>query len=289
MRAKRGNSVLKVIAKRFYGEIKKCIYGDSMKETRIIAIVNQKGGVAKTTSAVNLGASLAVLQHKVLVIDLDPQGNASTALGIDQGDRVNTIYDVLISDLPIEQSISETITPNLSVIPSNINLSAAEIELLSCNDKEFVLKNAIDKIAGNYEYILIDCPPSLGQLTINALSAAKDVLIPMQCEFYALEGLSHLLKTVELIQANLNNDLKIFGVLLTMYDKRNKLTVQVEDDVRGCLGDVVFETIIPRNVRLSEAPSHNLSVIEYDITSIGAKAYLTLAREVLRRSAKVFA
>lgn len=261
----------------------------SQKKAKIIAIANQKGGVAKTTTAVNLSASLAMSGQKVLLIDLDPQGNASTGVGIEPENRINTIYQVLINNLDICESIHNSKIQNLDIIPSDINLSAAEVEILEFDKKEFILKKALEDLPENkYDFIIIDCPPSLGQLTINALSAANAILIPMQCEFYALEGLSHLLKSIELIQENLNRGLKIFGVVLSMYDKRNRLTEQVADDVRACLGDLVFDTVIPRNVRISEAPSHGVPVLVYDSSCIGSKAYHELAREIIIKEKLVF-
>ena len=261
----------------------------SDKKTKIIAIANQKGGVAKTTTAVNLSAALAMSGLKVALIDLDPQGNASTGLGIDPQDRVHTIYHVLINNKNICEATYSTAISNLDIIPSDIDLSAAEVELLQFENKDFVLKKALRSLPDNkYDFIIIDCPPSLGQLTINALTAANAILIPMQCEFYALEGLSHLLKSIELIQGNLNRDLKIFGVVLSMYDKRNRLTEQVADDVKACLGDLVFETVIPRNIRITEAPSHGMPVIIYDPNCIGSKAYQELAREIIIKEKLVF-
>ncbi|MDX2050674.1 MAG: AAA family ATPase [Rickettsiaceae bacterium] len=253
------------------------------KKAKIISIANQKGGVAKTTTAVNLSAALAMAGQKILVIDLDPQGNASTGLGLEQHDRAKSIYQVLIGKENIESAILPTKIDGLHLIPSDINLSAAEVEILSIKDKEYILKNAFSSSHLSYDYIFIDCPPSLGQLTLNALSSSMGVIIPMQCEFYALEGLSHLLKIIDIVQNNLNKSLKILGVLLTMYDKRNRLTEEVEADVRKYLGDTVFEVVIPRNVRIAEAPSHGKPVIIYDPSSIGSSSYHALAREFLNR------
>ncbi len=253
------------------------------KKPKVVCIANQKGGVAKTTTAVNLSAALALAGLRILVIDLDPQGNASTGLGINQDNRAISSYDVIIGNTIIDNAILPTEIKNLYVLPSNINLSAAEIELLSIATKEQALKKAIAQSKYNYDYIIIDCPPSLGQLTINALSASNGIIIPMQCEFYALEGLSHLLKTIDLIQRNINRNLKIIGVLLTMHDKRNKLTEDVDSDVRNHLGEIVFQTVIPRNVRISESPSYGMPVITYDPQSSGSKAYHSLTAEFLHR------
>ena len=256
----------------------------SNKKTKVIAIANQKGGVAKTTTSVNLSAALAMAGQKIAIIDLDPQGNASTGLGIGLKDRTCTIYDVLVSGANINNACYSSNIKNLDVIPSDIDLSAAEVELISMDNKENRLRNAISNFAVNkYDFVIIDCPPSLGQLTINALTAADAILIPMQCEFYALEGLSHLLKSIDLVQTNLNKHLKILGIVLSMFDKRNKLTEQVADDVRSCLGELVFDTVIPRNVRISEAPSHGMPVLTYDPSCAGSKAYHELAKELILR------
>ena len=246
----------------------------------IISIVNQKGGVGKTTTATNLATALAACVDKVLVVDLDPQGNASTGFGISQKDRKKTVYD-LFNGLDVKETIMKTDIPGLSIVPSNINLVASELELASMQNREFILKRSLVKISNEYDYIIIDCPPSLGLLTINALTASNKVMIPMQCEFYSLEGLSHLLKTIELVQKRLNPDLSISGILLTMYDKRNKLTEQIEDDVRECMGHLVFKSVIPRNVRISEAPSHGKPVMIYDHKCPGALSYMHLAKEII--------
>lgn len=251
--------------------------------TRVFSIVNQKGGVGKTTTTVNVATSLAAIGKSVLVIDLDPQGNASTGLGVENSKRIHTAYQVLIGQTPIEQAIMPTIIPRLSIVPSTIDLSGAEIELVNLQDREFQLRFALEHIPNQFDYVLIDCPPSLGLLTINALAASDTVLIPLQCEFYALEGLSHLLKTVKLIQNHLNERLTIHGIILTMYDRRNKLTEHIEADVRSFLGDEVYKTVIPRNVRMSEAPSHGKPAIIYDIKCPGSQAYLALAREIIQR------
>jgi len=254
-----------------------------MKHNKIVAVVNQKGGVGKTTTAVNLATALAAVGRKVLLIDLDPQGNASTGLGISHAQRYPNSYNLVIGDATIDRSAQKTAIPGLSVVPSNIDLSGAELELVNVPHREFRLRNALDKSSLSYDFILIDCPPSLGLVTINALAASEAVLIPLQCEFYALEGLSHLLKTIELVNGRLNPSLDIMGVVLTMYDRRNKLTEQIEDDVRSFLGERVYRTVIPRNVRMSEAPSHGKPALVYDLSCPGSQAYIGLAREILRR------
>jgi len=251
--------------------------------SRIIAIANQKGGVGKTTTAINLATSLAAISKKVLVLDLDPQGNASTGLGVVQNKRFKNMYNVLAGEVDILDAILASEIPCLDIITSNVDLSAAEFELADLEKREFVVKNLLSAITDRYDYIIIDCPPSLGMLTINALTAADSIIVPLQCEFFALEGLSHLLKTVSLVQKKLNPNLKIEGIVLTMYDKRNKLTEQVEEDVRSCLKDLVYKTIIPRNVKLSEAPSHGKPAVVYDIKCNGSLAYVLLAKELLQR------
>ncbi len=252
--------------------------------TKIIAIVNQKGGVAKTTTSVNLSTALAAMDKKILVIDLDPQGNSSTGFGIKHGHRKVTIYQVLIGSKLIEEAILTTNIPNLHLVSSNTNLSGAESDLLNFKKREYLLSISLGKVVGKYDYIIIDCPPSLNLLTVNALTACDEVIIPMQCDFYSLEGLSHLLKTIKIIGKNLNPKIKIAGILFTMYDKRNRLTEQVEDDVRKCLGKLVFRTVIPRNVKLSEAPSYGQPAIIYDHKCIGSIAYMELTKELLGRN-----
>ena len=245
------------------------------EKSKIIAIVNQKGGVAKTTTATNLAASLAESGKKVLIIDLDPQGNASSSFNISVKNRECGIYQVITNSEEINNAIQSTNIKNLDIITADINLSAAEIELVDRDRREFILSSVTSDLR-QYEYIIIDCAPSLGLLTVNAMVAANNLLIPMQCEFYSLEGLSNLLKTVDLVQKNLNKELFISGILLTMHDKRNRLTEQVETDVRNCLGNLVLRTVIPRNVRVSEAPSHGMPVVLYDDKSSGARQYMAL-------------
>lgn len=249
---------------------------------RIIAIANQKGGVGKTTTSVNLSACLAFLGKKVLLIDIDPQGNASSGLGVRKGDLESCVYDVLINEEDIKQVIQQTDVENLYIVPTTISLAGAEIELVSTISREVRLKKAVQEIKNNFDYIIIDCPPSLGLLTINALTASDALIIPVQCEYYALEGLSQLLSTVRLVQKHLNKELMIDGVLLTMLDARTNLGLQVIDEVKRYFQDRVYRSIIPRNVRLSEAPSHGKPVILYDPKSRGAEIYLEFAREVIK-------
>lgn len=254
---------------------------------KIIAVANQKGGVGKTTTTINLGAALCELGHKVLVVDLDPQGNASTGLGID--DRPFTTYDLLLDDVELEQVILATGTPNLSLIPATVDLSSADIELFSNEKRSFLLHDSLrqhDIDQFQFDVVLIDCPPSLNLLTVNAMVAAHSVLVPLQSEFFALEGLSQLMLTIREVRQSANPDLRIEGIVLTMYDARNNLSQQVEADARANLGDLVFSTVIPRNVRVSEAPSYALPVLAYDSLSKGAAAYRALAQELLQKNEK---
>jgi chromosome partitioning protein len=255
---------------------------------RVLVLANQKGGVGKTTTAINLGTALAAIGEKVLIIDLDPQGNASTGLGIDRKNRQTSTYHVLAGEASLEESITETVVPGLAVAPSTLDLLGVELEIASERNRAHRLRSAIQQLSVRevtepFTYILIDCPPSLNLLTINALTAADAVLVPLQCEFFALEGLSQLLKTVEQVRSALNPDLTIHGVVLTMFDPRNNLSGQVVADVRQFMGAKVYETMIPRNVRVSEAPSHGKPVLLYDLKCAGSQAYLRLASEVIQR------
>ena len=254
---------------------------------RILVVANQKGGVGKTTTAINLGTALAAVGQPTLVLDLDPQGNASTGLGIARAERKLTSYDVLMGEAGIAEAIMPTRIPGLSLVPSTIDLSGAELELIGLDRRNFRLKDALVRFAaeepGRVAYILIDCPPSLTLLTINAMAAADAVMVPLQCEFFALEGLSQLLRTIELVRQSLNPALEIQGIVLTMFDKRNRLSDQVAADVRKHMGEKVYNTVIPRNVRISEAPSHGLPALVYDLRCPGSQAYIKLAGEVIQR------
>ena len=255
--------------------------------SRIIAIANQKGGVGKTTTAINLGACLAVAEKKTLVIDTDPQGNATSGLGIDKDEVEKSIYDVLIEGARVEDVIRTHVHfPYLDVVPATRDLVGAEVELVNRKSRETILRRALDSIRDRYDFVLIDCPPSLGLLTLNTLAASDSVLIPIQCEFYALEGLSQLLNTVTIVQKNLNPSLQIEGVLLTMYDGRLNLSRQVADEAKEYFGPKVYRTTIPRNVRIAEAPSFGKPIVLYDVLSVGAKSYLSLAKEVIARKGK---
>lgn len=248
---------------------------------RTIAIANQKGGVGKTTTAINLSACLAEKGKKVLAVDMDPQGNMTSGLGVDKDSVENTIYNLIIGESKMEEVLIKDVLENLDIIPTNIDLSGAEIELLDVKEKEYIVRNEIDKIKDNYDFIIIDCPPSLSMLTINAMTTADSVLVPIQCEYYALEGLSQLIHTVELVRDRLNPKLTIEGVVFTMYDARTNLSLQVVENVKDNLEQTIYKTIIPRNIRLAEAPSYGIPINKYDPKSAGAESYLRLADEVI--------
>lgn len=251
---------------------------------KVLSLVNQKGGVGKTTTAVSLASYIGKKKKKVLVIDLDPQANATSGLGIEKSELENTTYDVLINDCPVEDVILESSALNVDIIPTNINLAGAEVELVNAISRENILKSAIADIRDDYDYIIIDCPPSLGLLTVNALTASDGIIIPIQGEYYALEGLSQLVETINIVKRKLNPDIEIIGVVLTMFDMRTQLSKQVREEVEEYFKKKVFKTVIPRNVRLAEAPSHGLAISDYDKSSKGAKAYESLAAEVLKRT-----
>ncbi len=253
---------------------------------RILSVANQKGGVGKTTTSVNLATALSAIGQKVLLVDLDPQGNASTGLGIKRAGLRTSTYDVIFEDASVSETVQKTKVPGLDVLPSSIHLSGAEIELVTAPRREYRLQQAL-RVPMEYDYVIIDCPPSLSLLTLNALVASDSIVVPLQCEFYALEGLSHLVKTIERVQKNFNPRLEIHGVVLTMFDKRNNLSGAVAQDVRKYFGEKVYKSVIPRNVRLSEAPSYGLPAIVYDMSCPGAKAYIALAKEVLKREKEI--
>lgn len=250
---------------------------------RVIAIANQKGGVGKTTTSINLSACLAEKGQKVLVIDIDPQGNTTSGLGVDKDEVKNTVYEMMLGENEIKESIIKNVFDNLDLIPSNVNLAGAEIDLIDIDNREYVLKNNINNIKNQYDYIILDCPPSLSMLTVNAMTASDTVLVPIQCEYYALEGLTQLIHTVNLVKKKLNKSLDLEGVVFTMYDARTNLSLQVVENVKNNLKQTIYKTIIPRNIRLAEAPSHGLPINQYDTKSSGAESYRMLADEVMNR------
>ena len=266
-----------------FQEVREALVASRRSLGRILAVANQKGGVGKTTTTINLATALAACGKRVLVVDLDPQGNASTGLGVQTERRTHNVYHVILGGRPLDSAVIETKVPGMFVAPSDVDLSAAELELIDMPDRERCLQRALAGSQLQFDYVLIDCPPALGLLTLNALVAADAVLVPLQAEFYALEGLSHLMRTIKRVQRALNPRLEIQGIVLTMYDRRNNLCEQVAQDVRAHMGEAVYDTIIPRNVRVSEAPSHGKPVLIYDMNCAGSRAYIRLAREVLRR------
>lgn len=262
------------------------MYGRKLVEVnmgRIIAVANQKGGVGKTTTTINLSACLAEQGQKVLVIDVDPQGNTTSGLGIDKNNTENTVYELMLGEASIDDCIYKSVMDDLDVIPSNVNLAGAEIDLIDIDDREYILKKIVNSLKEKYDFILLDCPPSLSMLTVNAMTAANTVLVPIQCEYYALEGLSQLIRTINLVKKKLNPKLEIEGVVFTMYDARTNLSLQVVENVKANLKQTVYKTIIPRNIRLAEAPSHGLPINLYDSKSAGAESYRLLAEEVIHR------
>lgn len=262
------------------------MYGRKLVEVnmgRIIAVANQKGGVGKTTTTINLSACLAEQGQKVLVIDVDPQGNTTSGLGIDKNNTENTVYELMLGEASIDDCIYKSVMDDLDVIPSNVNLVGAEIDLIDIDDREYILKKIVNSLKEKYDFILLDCPPSLSMLTVNAMTAANTVLVPIQCEYYALEGLSQLIRTINLVKQKLNPELEIEGVVFTMYDARTNLSLQVVENVKANLKQTVYKTIIPRNIRLAEAPSHGLPINLYDSKSAGAESYRLLAEEVIHR------
>ncbi len=262
------------------------MYGRKLVEVnmgRIIAVANQKGGVGKTTTTINLSACLAEQGQKVLVIDVDPQGNTTSGLGIDKNNTENTVYELMLGEASIDDCIYKSVMDDLDVIPSNVNLAGAEIDLIDIDDREYILKKIVNSLKEKYDFILLDCPPSLSMLTVNAMTAANTVLVPIQCEYYALEGLSQLIRTINLVKKKLNPELEIEGVVFTMYDARTNLSLQVVENVKANLKQTVYKTIIPRNIRLAEAPSHGLPINLYDSKSAGAESYRLLAEEVIHR------
>ena len=263
-----------------YKDVKR---GLPQRDSRVIAVINQKGGVGKSTTVINLSACLGENKKKVLVVDFDPQGNSTSGYGIEKEELEHDIYDVILHDYPIEEAIMETCESNVFIVPATIQLATAEIELVTAMARESVLKDAISKVEDEFDYVLIDCPPSLGLLTINALIASNSLLIPIQCEYYALEGVAKLLESMQMVKRRMNPDLEIFGVLMTMFDSRTTLSKQVVDEVREYFGKKMFNTIIPRNVKVSEAPSHGMPVVQYARVSKGSLAYMKLAKEVVAR------
>lgn len=262
------------------------MYGRKIVEVnmgRIIAVANQKGGVGKTTTTINLSACLAEQGQKVLVIDVDPQGNTTSGLGIDKNNTENTVYELMLGEASIDDCVYKSVMDDLNVIPSNVNLAGAEIDLIDIDDREYILKKIVNSLKEKYDFILLDCPPSLSMLTVNAMTAADTVLVPIQCEYYALEGLSQLIRTINLVKQKLNPELEIEGVVFTMYDARTNLSLQVVENVKANLKQTVYKTIIPRNIRLAEAPSHGLPINLYDSKSAGAESYRLLAEEVIHR------